>query len=72
MAQKQTRKSISTRGELYWRLKEHCDATKQTMSGVVTSLIEDYLDGVKPAPLFTEDEFREARLRKIKEIQGRR
>lgn len=43
MASKQTRRSISIRGELYWRLKDYCDSTNQTLSGVVTQLIEGKL-----------------------------
>jgi hypothetical protein len=38
------RKSISVRGTTYARLKEHCDASGETMSGLVERLINAFLD----------------------------
>jgi hypothetical protein len=50
MARKQTRKSISIAGPLYTKLKTYCESTGESMSGVVTELLETKLGAASPEP----------------------
>jgi hypothetical protein len=43
MANKQTRRSVSVRGETYERLKLWCEMNDRSMSGVVEDLLAQYL-----------------------------
>lgn len=44
MAKKQTRRSISVRGDIYERVKKFCDARGISMSAFVEERILEYLD----------------------------
>ena len=44
MAKKQTRRSISLKGLTYKKLKEHCDAQGQSVSGYLEEIIAEKLD----------------------------
>lgn len=50
MSKKQTRRSISVSGELYDRLRTHCEANNTTCSGVVEELLRSYLGMEERAP----------------------
>jgi hypothetical protein len=43
MSKKQSRRTVSLPGPLHWALRAHCKATKQTMAGLVTRIVRDYL-----------------------------
>ncbi len=47
MAKKQTRRSISVRGDIYERVKKFCDARGISMSAFVEERILEYLDAGK-------------------------
>jgi len=50
MSKKQTRRSISVSGELYDRLRTHCEANSTTCSGVVEDLLRSFLGMEERAP----------------------
>lgn len=50
MSKKQTRRSISVSGELYDRLRAHCEANNTTCSGVVEELLRSFLGMEERAP----------------------
>ena len=53
MAKKQTRRCISLSGATYDVLKVHCEATQQSMSGVVETLVQNLLGTPERPKAFT-------------------
>ncbi len=45
MARKQTRRSVSVRGETYERLKSWCETNECSMSGVLEDMLSQFFRG---------------------------
>jgi len=55
MAKKQTRRSISIRGDIYAQVKKFCDAKGISMSAFVEERIIEYLGGGKKTKRSAKD-----------------
>jgi hypothetical protein len=73
MAKKQTRRSVSLSKETYNLLKNRCEKEGETMSGIVSQLIDEYLKG-SPRPSnnqeHTVEESVEAAQTLLRQVEG--
>ena len=49
MAKKQTRRSVSIRGETYDRIKQYCDLTEQSMSDFIEQRVASFFEAGRKA-----------------------